>query len=216
MKYTRIPANTFKQLQLNAGILAANFAPDTGEVTETDLLGATTGGVNFTATPTYSDFGDDIDNAPTNVKELKHLDGWEATMSGNFVTVDTELARRLIGASDIDGSDTTLVKPRNDVAQDDFKDIWWIGDYSSVNEDGTENGKAGFIAIHMLNSLSTGGFQVQSGNREKGQFAFTFTGHYSLEDQSRVPFEVYIRDGEADASGLSAPASNPVSIAKEG
>lgn len=216
MKYTRIPANTFKQLQLNAGILAANFAPDTGEVTETDLLGATTGGVSFTATPTYSDFGDDIDNAPTNVKELKHLDGWDVSMTGSFVTVDTKLAKRLIGAADIDGGDKTLVKPRNDVAQDDFQDIWWVGDYSSVNEDGTENGKAGFIAIHLLNSLSTGGFQVQSGNREKGQFAFAFTGHYSLEEQSRVPFEVYIRDGEAEASMLSAPLSKPASINKEG
>lgn len=215
MKYTRIPANTFKQLQLNAGILSANFAPDTGEVTETDLLGATTGGVSFTATPTYSDFGDDIDNAPTNVKELKHLDGWDVSMTGSFVTVDTKLAKRLIGAADIDGSDKTLVKPRNDVSQDDFQDIWWIGDYSSVNEDGTENGKAGFIAIHLLNSLSTGGFQVQSGNREKGQFSFTFTGHYSLEDQDRVPFEVYIRDGDAGTSDLSAPISRSVAINKE-
>ena len=54
------------------------------------------------------------------------------------------------------------------------------------------------MAIHMLNGLSTGGFQLQSSNRAKGQFAFEFTGHYSIEDQSKVPFEVYIKTGEAE------------------
>ena len=68
MKFTRIPETTFQKLQLNAGILLANFAPATGEVSESDILGATTGGVSFTATPTYSDFGADIDNAPVNIK----------------------------------------------------------------------------------------------------------------------------------------------------
>lgn len=64
MKFTRIPENTFKQLQLNAGILTTNFTPASGEVQEAELLGATTGGVSFTATPEYSDWGEDIDNCP--------------------------------------------------------------------------------------------------------------------------------------------------------
>lgn len=197
MKFTRIPEATFKKLQLNAGILAKDFDPKTGEVKEEDLLGATSGGVNFTATPTYSDYGEDIDNAPVNVKELKKLDSWDIKMSGNFITVDVGLAKFLISAADVDDEDTTLVKPRNDVLLSDFADLWWIGDYSDINEDGTETGTAGFVAIHMFNTLSTGGFQLQSGNREKGQFAFEFTGHYSIEDQSKVPFEVYVKSGEA-------------------
>lgn len=199
MKYTRIPESTFKKLQLNAGILAAKFDPETGEVDEKDLLGATSGGVSFTATPEYSDFGEDIDNAPVNVKELKKLSNWTVTMSGNFVTVDTTLAQRLIGAADIDRGNTALVTPRNDVKIDDFKDLWWIGDYSDINDDGGEDGAAGFVAVHMLNSLSTGGFQIQSGNREKGQFAFEFTGHYSIDNQDKVPFEVYVKSGEVDS-----------------
>lgn len=199
MKFTRIPEDTFKNLQLNAGILATEFTPSTGEVSNDSLLGATSGGVSFTATPTYSDYGDDIDNAPVNVKELKRLDNWAVTMSGNFVTINSTTGKRLMGAADIDGSDKTLIKPRNDVKIDDFQDIWWIGDYSDVNDG--EN--AGFVAIHMLNALSTGGFQIQSTNRGKSQFAFEFTGHYSIEDQSKVPFEVYIKGGGA-AEGLSA------------
>lgn len=194
-KFTRIPESTFQELQLNAGILLSNFEPSNGTIEESALLGATTGGVNFTATPTYSDFGEDIDNAPINVKELKRLDSWEVTMSGTFVTIDTALTKKLIGAADIGSTDTTKVTPRNDLADTDFTDLWWVGDYS--DKTGATNG--GFVAVHMLNALSTGGFQIQSGNREKGQFAFEFTGHYSLTSQNIVPFEVYIKAGTAEA-----------------
>lgn len=194
MRFTRIPETAFQKLQLNAGILLANFTPATGEVTESDILGATSGGTNFNATPTYSDYGADVDNCPANVKELKKLDSWAVNMSGTFITVDTVLAKRLIGAADIDTSDLTKVVPRNDVTDEDFQDIWWVGDYSDKN--GDTNG--GYVAIHMFNSLSTGGFQIQSGNRAKGQFQFTFEGHYSIEDQTKVPFEVYIEAGTAE------------------
>lgn len=194
MKFTRIPETAFQSLQLNAGILLSNFTPGTGTVEETDILGATSGGVNFTATPTYSDFGEDIDNCPVNVLELKKLDSWEVTMSGTFITVDTALAKTLIGAADIGTGDKTKVTPRNDVLETDFSDIWWVGDYSDKN--GNTNG--GYLAIHMLNGLSTGGFQLQSGNRAKGQFSFEFTGHYSIDAQDTVPFEVYVKAGTAE------------------
>lgn len=194
MKFTRIPETTFQKLQLNAGILVSEFTPATGTVDETDIIGATTGGVSFSAVATYSDKGEDIDNCPINVKELKQLDSWEVTMSGTFVTVDTNAAKLMIGAADIDKSNATLVKPRNDVLETDFQDIWWVGDYSDKN--GDTNG--GYVAIHMLNGLSTGGFQLQSGNREKGQFEFEFTGHYSIDAQDTVPFEVYIKAGAAE------------------
>ena len=150
MKFTRIPETTFQKLQLNAGILLSDFTPGTGTVEEEDILGATSGGVNFVATPEFSDFGEDIDNAPVNVLELKRLDSWEVTMSGTFVTVDVNLAKTLVGIADIDTSDKTLVKPRNDLLTTDFKDIWWVGDYS--DKTGATNG--GFVAIQIVDDES--------------------------------------------------------------
>lgn len=198
MKYTKIPENAFKELQLNAGVLLNDFDTTDG-MTESEILaamiGATSGGVNFTATPTYEDYGADIDNAPTNVKELKKLTGWEVKMSGSFITVTTSSAALMAGAADVGNTDTTKITPRNDVTDTDFKDIWWVGDYSDKN--GETNG--GFVAIHMLNSLSTGGFQLQSTNKGKGQFAFEFTGHYSIADQNKVPYEVFVKAGTAEA-----------------
>lgn len=195
MKFTKIPSDTFQKLQINAGILTTDFTPATGTIGEAGQIGATTGGVNFTATPTFSDFGEDIDNCPKNMKELKKLDSWEAKMSGTFVNADTAIAKMLCGAADIGTPDTTKITPRNDLSSADFSDIWLVGDYSDKN--GATNG--GFIAIKLINALSTGGFQLKTADKAKGQFAFEFTGHYSMSAQDTVPFEIYIKAGTAEA-----------------
>ena len=194
MKFTQIPESTFKQLQMNAGILATDFDPATGTLEKVNMLGATSGGVNFVATPTFTDFGEDIDNCPKNTLELKKLESWEVKLSGTFVSINVDSAKIAIGAADIDEEDPTKITPRNDIYLEDFQDIWWIGDYS--DENGEENG--GFVAIHMKNGLSTGGFQIQSTDKGKGQFKFEFTGHYSMDAQDKVPFEVYIKAGSEE------------------
>ena len=192
LKYTKIPESTFQKLQLNAGVLLSAFDPGTATVANESIIGATTGGVNFTATPTYSDKGDDIDNCPKNMKELKKLDSWEISMSGTYVTVDANAVKSLVGAADVSGNKIT---PRNDVLLTDFTDIWWVGDYSDKN--GETNG--GFVAIHMMNALSTGGFAIKSSDNGKGNFAFTYTAHYSMDAQDTVPFEVYVKAGTAES-----------------
>ena len=193
-KFTQIPTDTFKKLQLNAGILTTEFDPATGELSASNIIGATSGGVSFEATPSFTDFGEDIDNCPKNTKELKKLDSWEAKMSGSFVTMDTNVATSVIGTAAV----ASKVVPRNYVEAKDFKNIWWVGDYSDINEDGSSAGKAGFIAIKLINALSTGGFKIQSGDKAKGTFEFEYTGHYSSENIDTVPFEIYIKAGSAD------------------
>ena len=192
MKYTKIPETTFKNLQLNAGVLLSDFNPTTAEVSNESIIGATTGGVNFTATPAFSDYGDDIDNCPKNTKELKKLDSWEISLSGTYVTVDANAVKALVGAADVSGNKIT---PRNDLKLTDFTDVWWVGDYSDQN--GETNG--GFVAIHMMNALSTGGFAIKSSDNGKGNFAFTYTAHYSLSAQDTVPFEVFVKAGTAES-----------------
>ena len=191
MKYTKIPETTFQNLQLNAGVLLSAFDPGTATVANESIIGATTGGVNFTATPTYSDKGEDIDNCPKNMKELKKLDAWEISLSGTYVTVDANAVKALVGAADVSGNKIT---PRNDLKLTDFTDVWWVGDYSDQN--GETNG--GYVAIHMMNALSTGGFAIQSSDNGKGNFAFTYTAHYSMATQETVPFEVYVKAGTAE------------------
>ena len=195
MKFTQIPETIFQELVMNAGVLLADFKPATAELKNEDIIGATTGGISFTATPTFSDMGDDIDNCPKNMKELKKLDSWEVKMSGTFVSINTKAAKAIMSAADIGSPDTTKVTPRNDISSADFSDIWLVADYSDKN--GNKNG--GFVAVHMLNGLSTGGFQIKTGDKAKGQFAFEFTGHYSINAQETPPFEVYIKAGTEEA-----------------
>jgi len=165
----------------------------------TGLLGATTGGINFTDTPEYVDFGEDIDNCPKNTLELKKIDSREVVLSGTFVTMTKATAQKLAGAADADSTDTTKIVPRDDLATTDFSDIWWVGDYSDKNSDVGTGAIAGFIAIHLMNALNTAGFQIQTTDKEKGQFAFEFTGHYSIENMDTVPYELYVKKGVAGA-----------------
>ena len=197
MQYTRIPTSTFQEIQLNAGILVDSFNPSTGEIG--NLLGATTGGVNFADSIEYSDFGEDIDNCPKNTMELKKLMSHEVKINGTFITMSLETAKTLAAAADVDVSDATHIIPRNDLLITDFVEVWWIGDYSDKNT-GVE---AGFIAIRMRNALNTAGFQIKSSDKAKGQFVFEFTGHYSINAQDVVPYDIYIKKGEGEGGGVT-------------
>lgn len=197
MEYTKYPTNTFQSLVIGAGVLLSTFDPATATVTDADILGPTSGGVNFTATPSYIDFGDDIDNVPKNTKELKRIEDWEVKMSGTFIAITPATARWLAGPADLN-STTGKITPRDTLdltaSTGDFRDVWLVADYSDKNETGT--GKtAGFVAIRMMDALSTGGFQIQTEDKEKGKFSFEFTAHYSKDAQDTVPFEIYIKAG---------------------
>lgn len=191
MKFTKISETAFKEIVLNAGVLLSEFSPSATQVENANIIGATTGGLNFSAVPSYNDFGEDIDNCPKNMKELKKLDTWDVKLSGTFVTVTTQNAKSMIATADIGTSDATKITPRNDILETDFKDIWLVADYSDKN--GDTNG--GYVAIHMMNALSTGGFQIQTGDKSKGNFSFEYTAHYSMTAQDTPPFEIYIKAG---------------------
>lgn len=192
MKYTQIPATTFEQLQLNAGILVDSFDPASGTIG--NLLGATTGGITFSTNPEWSDFGEDIDNCPNNMKELKRLVSYDAQISGTFLSITPAVIKTLMPAADV--SNSTHIVPRTELVSGDFTDLWWVGDYSDMNT----GSDAGFLAIHMMNALNTAGFQIQSTKDAKGQMSFEYHAHYSMADQTTVPFEVYCVAGTSSST----------------
>lgn len=180
-RFTVIPQDTFDQLQTDAGILLRTFTPATPTVSDEAIICATTGGIQVSCVPTYSDYGEDIDNVPNNMKELKHLDGWECTITTTCLGTSPALIKLALGAADIDGTDTTKIVPRRDLAQTDFADLWWVGDRAD----------GGFVAVKLLNALSTGGFSLQTTKNGKGQISLTITGHVSINNQSVMPMEFY-------------------------
>lgn len=181
-KFTVIPQDTFTALQLDAGVLLKTFNPATAAApSDTDIICATTGGIEVSCVPTYSDFGEDVDNCPNNMKELKHLDGWECKMSTTSLGTSPELIKLALGAADISSNKIT---PRRDLEQTDFSDLWWVGDRAD----------GGMVAVKLMNALSTGGFTLQTSKNGKGQISIEITGHVSMSAQSVVPMEFYSAD----------------------
>lgn len=183
--YTKIPADTFDQIQMDAGVLLSTFDPDNPAVTDAAIIAVTTGGINATCVPTYSDLAEDIDNCPNNTKELKHLDGWECKMSFTALNFNADKFKMWLGAADKTAKTTTTaakVTPRNSLAQTDFSNsIWWVGDKTN----------GGAIAIELKNALSTGGINLQTTKNGKGQLSVELTGHYSLTNMDVVPMQFY-------------------------
>ena len=97
------------------------------------------------------------------------------------------------GAADVDVA-TGKVTPRRELKSADFKDIWWVGD----RRDG------GFVAIKLLNALSTGGFSLPTTKNGKGQLSVTLTGHVSAAAQDVMPMEFYVISGTGVSEGVTS------------
>ena len=184
MSYKKVKPTTFDELTMNVFMLVNTFNPETFDfnagVDGSTIIASTTGGVTFTDTPEYTDFGEDIDNCPKNTMELKHKEDGEVTISGNLVTLTPETAKMLIGAADIDGNKVTQ---RTDLHQADFmSELWGLADY----------GNGGMLAIKMKRVLNTSGFSISTTDQSKAQFAFTFTCHKTIENVSDPAYEIYI------------------------
>lgn len=179
--FTQIPQDTFEELQMDAGVLLTSFDPSNPTLVNENIITATTGGINVTCVPTYSDFGEDVDNCPNNTKELKHLDSWDCGLSTTALGTSPELIKLQLGAADIDGTNTSLIKPRRDLQQTDFAHLWWVGDKVG----------GGFVAVKILNALSDGGFSLQTTKNGKGTNSLSIKGHVSISDQDTIPMEFY-------------------------
>lgn len=184
--FTVIPKDTFDAMQLDAGVLLTTFNPAApAKPADETIICATTGGINAVCQPEYSDLGEDVDNVPLNMKELKHLDGWTCTLGFTSLDTSTEGIRLALGAADINAESGSVI-PRRDLSQDDFSDVWWVGDKAN----------GGFVAVRLMNALSTEGFSLQTTKNGKGQTDCTLTGHVSINDQDTMPMVFYSYDPE--------------------
>lgn len=194
--FTKIPESTFQDLQLDAGVLLKTFDPDNVSApADSDIICATTGGITVSCVPEFEDFFADVDNAPNNVKEGKKLTGWTCTLSTTSLGTSPELIQLALGAADVSGDS---VVPRRDLSQNDFSDLWWVGDKAD----------GGMVAVQVLNALSTGGFVLTTTKNGKGTIGLELTGHVSIDDQDTVPMAFYSTSGSAPTSYTYTVATN--------
>lgn len=184
-RFSVIPESTFKELQTDAGVLLKTFDPANPVLEDKNIICATTGGVNPTCKPSYSDMGEDVDNCPSGMLELKRLDSWDCGLGFTALGVSPAVIRMALGASDIDGEDKTKIVPRMELKHTDFSDVWWVGDRSD----------GGLVAICLKNALSTDGFSLQTTKKGKGQLSVNLMGHISMKNQKEVPMVFYSIEG---------------------
>ena len=183
-KFTKVSQDAFKEIQLEAGLVLNQFDP-TGatDVEDAHIVCATTGGIEIACKPTFTDYGEDIDNVPNNMLEFKEVDGWDCSISFTALNASASVIKLALGAADsADGK----ITPRFDLAEGDTKDIWWVG----------ERADGGFVACCLKNALSTEGLALKTTKKGKGQLSCTLTGHVSIAAQDVVPMEFYVQEGE--------------------
>lgn len=187
-KFSKISKDAFKSMQINAGVVLNKFDPEgKTEIQDADIICATTGGVTAECKPNITDLGDDVDNCQKNTAELMQIDDYDCTLAFTALNVTTEVIKLALGAADVAEKKVTprmTIDPTANTG--DFKDIWWVGD--------TIDG--GFVAVKLMNALSTGGLSLKTTDKGKGNLSVTLTGCPRLGSDA-VPMEWYYSPKEA-------------------
>lgn len=181
-KFSKISQKAFESMQINAGVVLNTFDP-TGatETKDADIICATSGGVTAECKPNITDLGDDVDNCQKNTAELMQIEDYDCTLAFTALNVTTDVIKLALGAADVSEKKVTPRMTLDPTASTgDFKDIWWVGD--------TIDG--GFVAVRLMNALSTGGLTLKTTDKGKGNISVTLTGCPRLGSDV-VPMEWY-------------------------
>lgn len=191
-----LPADTFENIEMGAGMLLYDFDPDNpSATTKEDVITATTGGITINCTPTYSDMGEDVDNCPEGLLELMHLDSWACSIETTALAASADTIAWSLGAADVtDKNGYKQIDPRRVLRVTDAKDIWWAGPKTN----------GGAVAVCMKNALC-GGFSLKTTKNGKGQTTISISGHPTVKTQEEVPMRFFVFPPKNDAGEDNAP-----------
>lgn len=183
--FNTVTKESLDNIQINAGMILKTFSPSAPSApSASNIVCATTGGIQANCVPSYEDFGADIDNCPNNTLEMKKITGWECTFSFTALDISEETIKLALGAAANIGNE---IQPKADVMPAHFKTIWFV----------SERVDDKIVAIQLKNAISTGGFSYKTQKNAKGQLSVTLTGHISIEDEETVPMLFYICSEDA-------------------
>ena len=202
---TALRAETFENLQLNAGIVLANFdmsniatAGDLSEAIDAeianpseDFLGATRGGGNFVVTRDIRE--PDIDGRRYPFKGGKFVDSADARLTTTLLEMTPDNIVKALGNADktTSGKKTTIRMHTAIQGADYLENIVWAGDLS----DGR------MVVIELYNALNTADFNFTYADKNEGTLAVEFHAHQeNVDDYDLAPFAIYYF--ETDESDL--------------
>lgn len=179
MNYTKITKAQFNELQFNAGVLVRSFSMNDPAIQDEDIVCATTGGFSLAIEPSYEDTGSGVYMMPPETAEMLVVTGYSVEAEFTAISVKGKTIKWMLGAAD----GTSTIIPRNELYDEDYTDLWWIGD----RVDG------GLVCVKLINALSDEGFELQTTPKGFGEISVHLTAHTSFEtdDIDTIPVEIY-------------------------
>ena len=187
---TPLRAETYKSLQLNAGVVIVNTDLSSyadAEALKTALasiiadgsalLGATRGGGTCTITRETRQV--EVDGARANFVGGTIVDGGDVYISTTLLEMTPDHIKQVIGNADIDDTAPNHLKIRIRLAIDDddyLQNLIWIGDTSE-----------GFMAIELQNALNTADVTLTWADKNEGTMNLEAHAH-----QSGIGMEEYL------------------------
>ena len=175
-----------QNVQVQAGTLLNEFnIASPAAPADSAIICATSGDFSFSCVPETQDFYEDVNNAPNNTKEGKEITGWDCSLTVNCIEITNDTLLLALGAADVGADGGVHPRKTYSIAQnnDDFKQIYWIGDMKDEDK---------LFVIAMDNTVSTGGISLTTAKNSKGQLALTLTPHATIADIEKVPMAFYI------------------------
>lgn len=184
---TPLRAETYKNLQLNAGVMLVNCDLDEYDDAEglkealaaliadgSTLLGATRGGGTYVVTREMRNV--EADGVRANFKGGTIVDGGDVYMSATLIEQTPEHMKAVIGNADIDDTKPNHIKIKIRLAIDDddyIQNVVWVGDTSE-----------GFMAIELYNALNTADITFTWADKNEGTVTAEFHAHQEGVDMA--------------------------------
>ena len=197
---TGLTPNTYKRLQLNAGVFLKNFDHSTAKdaaslktlvasaiESKDTCLGATRGGGSFECTPSTRQI--EADGMRNAFVGSTVNDGWTVKLKTTLLEATPEnFAHALMCAEVTPNNGVTTLKVRTELKDSDYiPSLCWVGDTSE-----------GMVLIKLDNALNLTGATFTFQDKGEGTLPVEFQAHHaSLEDQEYAPFEIVFFDEAA-------------------
>lgn len=152
--------------------------------TQTNILGATSGGGSIEIVPDIRDLMEDVDGAVGMYKDCLAVNKIDCKVKTKIAEVKPGTMLMAIGCAEEAslgaGKKITL---RNHLLSNDYKEIVWAG---------TLNKTDGLMVVRVKNAISTGGLNFEIEDKGKGKFDLELTPCIDLAEPDESPIEIYL------------------------
>lgn len=189
---TGFTADAADNFIFDSGVLFRNVtnpaAGDLSAMTAENFIGATTGGIEFTASPSLIDLFEDVDGAYGKFKGGDVIETWEISMNATLLEATAKNLAMAIGPATItDNSDMTkgkTITPENCIDDNHYA--------NNICLFATKKGFDKPIVIEMTNVMNGNGISLTTNSKNKGTVEVELSPRFDLANPNVVPFKIHV------------------------